>query len=652
MKKVTAFSFFILLAFVFQAGAYAALTPRLAFSSSLNPSTFGQNVTFTAHVDDSTLVLTPTGLVTFYDGTTSLGNMSLIGDSARLSTANLAAGSHTIKMVYGGDLVFNKDSTTITQIVNQAAPIVSLVSSLNPSTFGRQVTFKTKVDSGSRTPTGSVTFFDGVTSLGSAALTGDSALLNTGSLTAGTHTIKGVYSGSPNFKSDSATVTQTVVQVTPIVTLVSSLNPSTFGQNVTFKAKVDSGAQTPTGSVTFYDGATSLGNFPLTGDSAQVSTSSLTGGSHSVKAVYSGDVNFRSDSATITQTVNKAGPTVTLASSLNPSTFGQNVTFKAKVDSGTHTPTGSVTFYDGATSIGNVSLTGDSAQATATNLTAASHTIKAVYGGDGNFRSDSTTITQTVNKAGPTVTLTSSLNPSTFGQNVTFKAKVDSGTHTPTGTVTFYDGATSLGNVSLTGDSAQATATNLTAGSHTIKAVYGGDGNFRSDSTTITQTVNKAGPTVTLASGLNPSTFGQNVTFKAKVDSGTHTPTGSVTFYDGACSLGNVSIVGDSALVSSAALTSGAHTIKAVYGGDGNFRSDSTTITQTVNKAGPAVTLTSGLNPSTFGQNVTFKAKVDSGTHTPTGTVTFYDGATSLGNVSIVGDSALVSSAALTSGAH
>src|SRR2546426_860213 len=326
--------------------------------------------------------------------------------------------------------------------------------------------------------------------------------------------------------------------VAPRMTLTSSLNPSTYGQNVTFKSKVDSGSHTPTGSVSFYDGATFLGNVSLTGDSAQTTAVNLAAGGHTIKAVYSGDGNFRSDSTTITQTVNKAPPAVMLASSLNPSTFGQNVTFKAKVDSGTHTPTGSVTFYDGASSLGTVSLTGDTAQVSTAALTSGAHSIKAVYGGDSNFRSDTTTITQTVNKAGPAVTLTSSLNPSTFGQNVTFKAKVDSGTHTPTGSVTFYDGVTSLGNVSLTGDSAQVTAVNLIAGSHTIKAVYSGDANFRSDSTTITQTVNKAGPTVTLASSLNPSTFGQNVTFKAKVDSGTHTPTGIVTFYDGAIPVG------------------------------------------------------------------------------------------------------------------
>src|SRR2546426_271269 len=394
MKKVTAFSSIILLAFGFQSVLYAAVAPRMTLTSSLNPSTYGQNVTFTVHVDDSTLVLTPTGNVTFYDGANSLGNFSLIGDSAQVSTGALTAGPHTLKSVYSGDSNFNSDSTTITQTVNQAPPAVTLASSLNPSTFGQNVTFKAKVDSGTHTPTGSVTFYDGASSLGTVSLTGDTAQVSTAALTSGAHSIKAVYSGDANFRSDSTTITQTVNKAGATVTLTSSLNPSTFGQNVTFKAKVDSGIHTPTGSVAFYDGATSLGNVSLTGDSAQATAVNLSAGSHTIKAVYSGDGNFRSDSTTITQTVNKAAPTVTLTSSLNPSIFGQSVTFKAKVDSGTHTPTGSVTFYDGASSLGTVSLTGDSAQVTAVNLIAGSHTIKAVYTGDANFRSDSTTVTQ------------------------------------------------------------------------------------------------------------------------------------------------------------------------------------------------------------------------------------------------------------------
>src|SRR5262249_49532789 len=150
--------------------------------------------------------------------------------------------------------------------------------------------------------------------------------------------------------------------------------------------------------------------------------------------------------------VNKANSSVTLSSNNNPSTFGQAVQFVAHVDYSSPQPTGSVTFYDGATSLGSMSLAGDGAVLNTSALLAGSHTIKAVYGGDSNFKSDSAQVSQTVNQAGPTVTLTSSLNPSVFGQSVTFKAKVDNASLTPTGNVTFYDGATSLGTVALAGD--------------------------------------------------------------------------------------------------------------------------------------------------------------------------------------------------------
>ncbi len=529
---------------------------------------------------------------------------------------------------------------------------MSLASNLNPSTFEQNVTFKVTVTNSSHTPTGSVNFYDGATLLGNVALAGDSALISSAELTAGSHTIKAVYSGDSNFKSDSSSVTQVVNQSGPTVSLVSNLNPSTFEQNVTFKVTVTNSTHTPTGTVNFYDGATLLGNVALAGDSAFISSSVLTAGSHTIKAVYSGDSNFKSDSSSVTQVVNQSGPTVSLASNLNPSTFEQNVTFKVTVTNSSHTPTGSVNFYDGATLIGNVALSGDSALISSAALTAGSHTIKAVYSGDSNFKSDSSSITQVVNQSGPTVSLASNLNPSTFEQNVTFKVTVTNSSHTPTGSVNFYDGATLLGNVALAGDSALISSATLTAGSHAIKAVYSGDSNFKSDSSSITQVVNQSGPTVSLVSNLNPSTFEQNVTFKVTVTNSSHTPTGSVNFYDGATLLGNVALAGDSAFISSAALTAGSHTIKAVYSGDSNFKSDSSSITQVVNQSGPTVSLASNLNPSTFEQNVTFKVTVTNSTHTPTGTVNFYDGATLFGNVALAGDSALISSATLTAGSH
>src|SRR5208283_3476394 len=109
-------------------------------------------------------------------------------------------------------------------------------------------------------------------------------------------------------------------------------------------------------------------------------------------------------------------------------------------------------------------------------------------------KSDTSSITQVVNQSGPTMTLTSSLNPSTYEQNVTFYVTVTSSSVTPTGSVNFYDGATLLGNVALVGDSAQISSSALTAGSHNIKAVYSGDSNFKSDTSSVTQVVNQAWP--------------------------------------------------------------------------------------------------------------------------------------------------------------
>ena len=277
-------------------------------------------------------------------------------------------------------------------------------------------------------------------------------------------------------------------------TLTASPNPSTFEQSVTLKDSV-SGSFPDGGKVYFKIDNVVSDSANINGSGvASVTNSTISAGSHSISAFYGGTSNFdTSTSNSVTQVVNQSGPVVTLTSNLNPSVFEQNVTFKVTVTNSAHTPTGSVNFYDGATLLGNVALSGDSALISSATLTAGSHTIKAVYGGDSNFKNDSSTVTQVVNQSGPVVTLTSNLNPSVFEQNVTFKVTVTNSSHTPTGSVNFYDGATLLGNVALVGDSAQINSSTLTAGSHTIKAVYSGDSNFKSDSSNVTQVVNQSG---------------------------------------------------------------------------------------------------------------------------------------------------------------
>ncbi|MFB7267217.1 Ig-like domain-containing protein, partial [Streptomyces nojiriensis] len=150
-----------------------------------------------------------------------------------------------------------------------------------------------------------------------------------------------------------------------------------------------------------------------------------------------------------------AATTTALASSPNPSTIGQNVTFTATVTDGAVTPTGTVTFKDGTATIGTGTLNGAGiATYTTSTLTVGSHTITAVYGGDTTHTaSTSTPLTQTVQAADTTTTVLSGLNPSIAGQNVTFNATVTAAaaSGTPTGTVTFKDGTATIGTGTLNG---------------------------------------------------------------------------------------------------------------------------------------------------------------------------------------------------------
>ena len=176
-------------------------------------------------------------------------------------------------------------------------------------------------------------------------------------------------------------------------TLSSSPRPSQFRQAVTFTAQVTSPVTgTMTGSVTFKNGTAILGTVPInTSHIATITVATLTVGSHSITASYAGNASFLgSTSAVLTQTVNKANTTTAIASSLNPSHHGNAVTFTATVTGAFGgSATGKVTFKEGPTILGTgaVSTTTHKATFTTSTLSVGTHSIKASYAGDGNFRS-------------------------------------------------------------------------------------------------------------------------------------------------------------------------------------------------------------------------------------------------------------------------
>jgi hypothetical protein len=625
-------------------------------SSSAAPSSYGQSVTITVTVATTTGGI-PTGSVTLSDGGTQIGSGALSGGTWTFTTSLLSVGTHSLTAAYAGASGYlASNSSAFSQAVNQAAPTVAVASSQNPSTFGQSVTFTATVSGSGATPTGTVSFMDGATTLGTAALASGSATFATAALSPGSHGITVVYNGDTNYLGGtSPALTQTVNQATSTTTIASSPNPSGFGISVTLTATVSGSVGTPTGMITFKDGATTLGTGSLASGSATFSTSALTAGSHSITAVYGGDTDYLgSTSSTLTQAVNQVASTTTVASSQNPSVFGQSVTFTATVGSVGSAPTGTVTFKDGTTTLGTGTLASGSATFTTSALTGGSHSITAVYGGDTNYLgSTSSALTQAVNPTGATTAVTSSLNPSTSGQSVTFTATVSGSGVTPTGTVTFMDGAATLGTGTLAAGSTTFTTSALSGGGHSITAVYGGDSNYAgSTSPVLTQTVLRTSA-ATLASSQSPSTFGQSVTFTATVNGSGVTPTGTVTFKDGATTLGTNSLASGSATFVTSALTTGSHSITAVYGGDPNYAGvTSPALTQTVNQATATAALSSSQNPSVFGQVVTFTATVTGAGGTPTGTVTFKDGVTTLGTGSLASGSATFATSSLTAGSH
>ncbi len=304
--------------FAWPAPALPASTTTLQASpTSANP---GQNVTLTATVTSQSGTFTPTGTVTFYSGTTSLGTTTLDASGvATLSTTTLPAGSNSITASYGGD---SKDSSSVSQAVtvlvaqSTAGTTTSLSASATQLTPGQSVTFTAKVapQSGSNVPTGTITFLDGTTSLGTAQLNASGvAAFSSTSLSAGTNSIVASYAGDSKdagSASSAVTVTVTAAQgggLPTTTTLTASGTQLTPGQSVTLTAAVapQSGSNLPTGTVTFLDGSTSLGTAQLTTTGgATLNLASLPVGTNSITAAYGGDANDSpSTSAVLTVTV-------------------------------------------------------------------------------------------------------------------------------------------------------------------------------------------------------------------------------------------------------------------------------------------------------------------------------------------------------------
>ena len=613
----------------------ATITPPTTIAGSSNLP--GGTVTFSSNGS----VVGTANVVSAYGVSTA----TLVLPTTATSVPALAVGVDAITAVYNGDAnyVSAPMSGTLSITVAKAGTTVSLSSSAQAGLATQSITFTAVVSVtppgsvGSTVitqPSGTIQFY---TTLGGNMVTLGTSPLNTVpgqnsapntyqatlvmtpsmlvslNLSLTTMQVYAYYSGDGNYLNNTSPVwTQAMNKATTVIAMTASPNPVIVGGAVTVTATVTaippSTTVLPTGNVVFFDGSISLNGqpgltsaTPLVNGVATFVAPSLGVGVHPISAQYQGDANFQpTEGQIVSVTVTKVPSALTLTASATSAVASQPLTFVATISptapAGVNQPSGQVTLLDGSNVIcvssvqaGVASFTFPSLACSGT-LTAGNHNLNAMYPGDGVWTSaNSSYIAVIVSPAITNTTVVSSADPSVYGQAVTFtvsSAVAYPGTVPATGTVQLFDNAVALGNaVSINNGTVQITIPTLPVGTHNIIASYVGGASFSSSSSpALTQIVNKAPTTTTLAVNPAATSSGNQIVLTAVVvvpTPGAGVPSGNVVFTDATSGtvLGTV-ILGSTGNVLTATLTtnkvnqsSAPRLLVATYQGDANFAS-------------------------------------------------------------------------------
>jgi len=244
--------------------------------------------------------------------------------------------------------------------------------------------------------------------------------------------------------------------------------------------------------MTFYADVTEIGTASIVNGMANLTTSFSAATTHIIRAKYLGDTYHQINTGRLAQVVARYPTSTSFTSSPNPSIYGRAITFTATVaGTGPFPPTGQVLLTWPGHTIGPFPLNSNGvATLTRSTLNVGTYPLTAAYQGDvNNQRSTSAGVSQVVERATSTATLTSWPNPSTLGQAVILRAKIMSPTVVPRGPVTFTAGATTLGTVTLSGGATRLVVSSLPAGSNTVTVTYSGNANIIGSSASVIQVV-------------------------------------------------------------------------------------------------------------------------------------------------------------------
>ncbi len=508
------------------------------------------------------------------------------------------------------------------------------------ATHGATQNFSVTVNATGGTPTGDVSVIAVTTNPGTQfryTLGGGTYSGTLAGLPGGTYSVHAHYEGDGTFApSDSPSIQVTIGKETSTTSfLLTDFYPGfvqTGQTSIPYGYLIDligtvagaSATGTPSGTLSFAISQNGSNLTPYTGtlDSSGVAAlvagagySSLyvapnypvlPVGSYTVTATYSGDSSFAANTGTTSFTITKYTSTGTLTSSSAYISSGSSVTLNDSIarigltPSIAAYPSGTVVFLDSTSGVtlgtATVNAAGVASLTTSAINTSGANSIVATYSGDNSYATLTSSATVTVGQLTPTTTSTA-VTSGTYSvlSTVPIVATVSPAV---AGTVYFYDGGVLLGSATSSATTGMATlgSTALTAGNHSLSATFAGTSSYNASTGTTSITVNQ-NVTSTILDAPAYSTAGQTIALNGRVarsptqsSAGTVLLTGTVTFYDGTNAIASASPVylpGGYyyyvATASTAALTRGVHTLRAVYSGDTNFAtSTSSTVTLTV----------------------------------------------------------------------
>ena len=435
------------------------------------------------------------------------GNIYVAGTT----TDGLITTPGAFQTTYGGASCNCQGDGFVAKISAIGTATVALAAAPSPVAAGQSVTLTATVTptaTYASVPTGTITFQDGSATLGTAVTldaTGKATYTST-TLTPETHSLTAVYSGDTTYPTGDAAQSLVVTGLTASVKVTPASASITTAKSLSVTVAVTGSGATPTGTITLTSGGYTSSAATLSGGSATVviPANSLSAGTDTLSASYSGDANYGPATGSATETVTiplTPSITVTPASNTVNTAASLSVTVKVAGSSGT-TPTGTVTLSGGGYTSAAVTLVNGSATIVipANSLTVGNDTLTASYSGDANYASASgstpasSPVTVTPGLIAATVTASPATSTMDTGSTLSVPVTVTGAGVTPTGTVTLSGGGYTSAAATLVNGSYTFTipSNSLSAGADTLTATYSGNSVYLAGTGTASVTVTQS----------------------------------------------------------------------------------------------------------------------------------------------------------------